>query len=233
MAYRRPTAPVPRPSGAALTRRLGGVGFALAARADRRADIEVTLVHASELGMDEGDLRTLSVLTTWLGTHERIVCVDRLRRFLVRHPSSRVRAYWASLASAGTFEERLAPLVGLHEVEPVDLLPAGTAFQLRRKGRDTRFDAAALRVPAGALRHRESDVAAPEDLAPRHRGYALRLMMGASYRAVLWDLLEHDPSLTPSEAGRLARSSFSTAWEAVRDFRLVKGVPGARAARTG
>lgn len=223
MAYRRPKGCVQRPSDVVLSRRLAGIGFGLATRADRTADLEVTLVHASELGMDAGDLRVLSLLTTWLGTHSRAICVDRLRRLLLEHPSTRVRTYWAAIADSESSKGRLEPLANLNEGQAQDLLESGAAFLLRRHGQDPRFNSAVLRVPKGTLRERASDVATPEELAPRHRGYALRIMLGPGYRAVLWEHLEREPELSPSEAGRRARSSFSTAWEAVRDFRLIRG----------
>lgn len=224
MAYRRPKAPAPRPAETTLIRRLVGIGFALTSRGDHRADLEETLVHASELGMDDGDLRVLSILTTWLEVHHRVVCVDRLRRLMTEHPSRRVRAYWAAVSSSASFEGRFEPLAELGVCDSLDLLGSGTSFLLRRKGVDERFNDQVLRVARGTLRKRVADVASPEQLARTHRGYALRVMLGSSYRAVLWEQLERDSELTPSAAGRRARSSFSTAWETVRDFRLIQGV---------
>lgn len=40
-----------------------GIGMNFAAVPDYDADIELTLVRASQVGMDDGDLRVLSVLT--------------------------------------------------------------------------------------------------------------------------------------------------------------------------
>lgn len=50
--------------------------------------IESTLVFASAVGMDEDDLRVLSVLATWLGVHHAHVNVDLLVRLLSEHPSA-------------------------------------------------------------------------------------------------------------------------------------------------
>ena len=70
MAFSR-TAPAPRPPANVLTARMVGIGMNFAAAPERDADLESTLAHAAQLGMDEGDLRVLSVLTTWLGVHRR------------------------------------------------------------------------------------------------------------------------------------------------------------------
>jgi hypothetical protein len=76
-----------------------GIGMNFAATPERDADLESTLVHASQLGMDDGDLRVLSVLTTWLGVHHAHINADRLVRLATAETSERVRAYWAAIAS--------------------------------------------------------------------------------------------------------------------------------------
>jgi hypothetical protein len=91
MAYRRPTSPEPAPTAAELTARMVGIGMNFAAKAQANADIERTLMHASVLGMDDGDLRVLAVLTTWLRAHHTHVNADRLVRLVGAHPSERER----------------------------------------------------------------------------------------------------------------------------------------------
>lgn len=223
MAYKRPRGPEPLPKRARLTRSMTGIGFNIAARPDHDADLELTLAHASEIGMEHDDFRVLGLLTTWVGIHQRMICVDRLFRFVDEHPSDRVRAYWSAVAASPDADRRLQPLTELHRDETVDLLPTGTDFQLRRHEQDERFLGSTLRVPANALQKRLADVMTPEQLAGCHRGYALRVMIGSSYRAVLWNLLEHDNSLSVAEAARRARSGFATAWETVRDYRISAG----------
>jgi hypothetical protein len=90
MAFRRTTSPEAMPAPGELTSRMVGIGMSFAAKADADADIESTLVHASAVGMDEGDLRVLAVLTTWLGVHHTHVNADRLVRLVGAHPSERV-----------------------------------------------------------------------------------------------------------------------------------------------
>ncbi len=49
--------------------------------------------------MEKGDLRVLSVLTTWLGLHSPWINADRLTRIVTARESPRVRAYWSAVAT--------------------------------------------------------------------------------------------------------------------------------------
>ena len=222
MAFRRSFAPEGRPADTDLTARMVGIGMNFAAPAQPDADIESTLVFASALGMDDGDLRVLAVLTTWLGVHHAHVNADRLVRLVAAHPSARVRAYWAAIATWLAKDRRLARLAPAYAGEPVDLLPTGTAFQLARRGADPRFLGGALRVPSGTLRDRPADVLTPEDLVRRHAGYRNRVLMGPSFRADVWTALERAPDLSIAEVARQASCSFATAWQATQDYRLLR-----------
>jgi hypothetical protein len=225
MAFNRASTLGERPDDAALTRNMVGIGMNFAAEANPSPFIEETLTHASELGMDEQDLRVLAVLTTWLGTHHRHINADRLVRCVSEHPSERVRAYWASIANWLEKDRRFARLEELHDGPPRDLLPVGTDFQIARRGEDDRFAGSALRVPAGTLRDRQADVLSPEVLVRRHAGYRHRVLMGPTWRADVWTVLDDDPDVSIAEAARRTGCSFATAWQVVRDFRLLRGVP--------
>ncbi len=222
MAFSRATAPEPTPAPDELTARMVGIGMNFAARAEVDADIESTLLHASVLGMDDGDLRVLAVLTTWLGMHHTHVNADRLVRLVGAHPSERVRAYWSAVATWLKKDRRLARLVGAYEEAPLELLPTGTAFQILRRGEDERFTGAKLRVPKGTLRDRPEDVLSPEILVRRHAGYRNRVLMGPSFRADVWTALEHAPDLSIADIARKASCSFATAWQAAQDYRLLR-----------
>ncbi len=222
MAFSRATAPEPTPAPDELTARMVGIGMNFAARAEVDADIESTLLHASVLGMDDGDLRVLAVLTTWLGMHHTHVNADRLVRLVGAHPSERVRAYWSAVATWLKKDRRLARLVGAYEEAPLELLPTGTAFQILRRGEDERFTGAKLRVPKGTLRDRPGDVLSPEVLVRRHAGYRNRVLMGPSFRADVWTALEHAPDLSIADIARKASCSFATAWQAAQDYRLLR-----------
>ena len=217
-----PRSPRPgRPSGDVLTARMVGIGMNFAAIPDRDADLEVTLVHASQVGMDDGDLRVLSVLTTWLGVHHHYVNTGRLVVVAGVTISQRVRAYWAAVASRLAGEQRWAQLRRLHRGARLELLPAGTDFQVKRRGDDPGFIDSPLLVPAGSLRDRPGDVLAPEVLARRHAGYRNRVLLGATLRADAWTMLERSPELTVAEVSALAACSVTTARLVVRDFKVL------------
>ncbi|MBM4380086.1 MAG: hypothetical protein FJ086_12450 [Deltaproteobacteria bacterium] len=192
-----------------------------AAQGEPDADIEGTLVHASEVGMEEHDLRVLSVLATWFGVHHAHVNADRLVRLVKAHDSARVRAWWSALATWQARDRRFARLVAGHRGAALDLLPVGTAFQLGRRGEDERFRGSALRVPRGTLRDRADDVLSPEELVRLHAGYRNRVLMGPSWRADVWTALEKAPDVSVSEIARRVSCSFATAWEAAQDFKLL------------
>lgn len=224
MAFRREASPEPRPSPQSLTARMVGIGLSFGGEPEVDADIETTLVFASAAGMDEGDLRVLSVLTTWLGVHHTHVNADRLVRLVSVQPSERVRAYWAAIASWLHKDRRFGRLLALYEGPSVELLPTGTAFQIQRRGEDPRFVGSKLRAPSGTLRDRAADVLRPEVLVRRHAGYRNRVLMGPSFRADVWTVLEKTPGLSVADVARRAACSFATAWQAVQDFRLLRAV---------
>jgi hypothetical protein len=234
MAFNRPETLGERPEDTALTQNMVGIGMNFAAEPNRDAPIEETLVYASELGMDEHDLRVLSVLTTWFGVHHGHVNADRLVRCVLDHPSQRVHAFWAATARWLAKDRRFARLAKLHNGSAVDLLPVGTDFQIARRGEDERFVGSALRVPAGTLRDREADVLSPEALVRHHAGYRNRVLMGPTWRADVWTILENEPEASVAEAARRAGCSFSTAWQVVQDFRLLREAsPGALGSNVG
>lgn len=210
-----------------LTARMVGIGMNFAAEGDWDADIEPTLLQASVAGMEGHDFRVLSVLTTWFGVHHSHVNADKLVRLVRAHPSARVRAYWAALAQWKQKDRRFARLVACHRGRRMDLLPVGTEFQLARKGEDERFAGTSLRVPVGPLRDRGEDVLSPEALVQRHAGYRNRVLMGPSFRADVWTVLEKAPDRTVAEVARRVSCSFATAWEVAQDFKLLQSAGGA------
>ncbi|MEO8903395.1 MAG: hypothetical protein ABI627_17895, partial [Polyangiaceae bacterium] len=117
---------------------------------------------------------------------------------------------------------RLARLAGAYEGAPIELLPTGTEFQVKRRGEDGRFTRSKLRVPKGTLRDRHEDVLSPEVLVRRHLGYRNRVLMGPSFRADVWTALERAPNLSVADVARKASCSFATAWQVAQDYRLLR-----------
>jgi hypothetical protein len=229
MGFSRAVALDVRPPTGTLTARMAGIGINLATEAEIDADIEGTLVHASSLGVDDGDLRALSLVTTWFGVHHRYVNADRLVRLVDEHPSERVVAFWSALAKWLKKDRRFTRLATTVRGGPFELLPVGTDFQIRRRGEDARFAGSRLRVPQGTLRDRLQDVLAPEVLVRRHAGYRNRVRMGPTWRADVWSDLEREPNATIAEVARRVGCSFATAWQVAQDFRLLRGASGSEA----
>lgn len=207
--------------GPRLTSDLAAIGMVFHAPPSAEPNIEDTLLAATVEGMEGDDLRVLAVTTTWLGVHGSRVNADRLHRVLTRHRSARVRAYWAAIGVWLGKDRRMARLRSVHDGARVDLLRAGTEFHIGRKGEDPRFEGTVLRVPAGVLRDRPSDVLSPEVLAAAHRTYRCRVLIGPSYRADMWAVLEGDPSLSAAQLARRTYGSFATAWNVKRDWSVL------------
>ena len=210
--------------GDALTSAMVGIGMLFAAKGNPRANIEDTLLAASEEGMDRDDYRVLGVLVEWWRVHREFVNADRLIYLVSHSESERVRAFWSALAQLLPKDRRFARLIRPAHPQ-VPLLRTGNEFQVRRRGEDTRFADTELKVPSGVLRHRPADVLGPAKLAQKHAGYRWRVIMGPSYRADMWASLEAEPALTPTELARKAYGSFATAWQVKRDRALVALTP--------
>ena len=162
------------------------------------------------------------MLTTWIHIHHAWINADRLWRGVEQQADQRVRAYWSAIGHMLEKDRRFARLQAVHHGPRVDLLRAGSEFQLKRRGEDPRFASGPLRVPNGVLRDRAADVLAPALLAKRHRTYRCRVLLGPTYRADMWAEVERDPSLTATEIARRAYGSFATAWQVKKDWKVRK-----------
>ncbi len=223
MAYKRVTASTALLGGDELTRSMAGIGMRFAVEPAEDPNIEDTLLAASVEGMEHDDLRVLSVLVTWIHIHHPWINADRLTRAVSIEQSRRVRAFWAAIATWLKKDRRFTRLAKLKRGKRIDILRVGTEFQIKRKGEDPRFENTALRVPVGVLRDRRSDVFTPAELARTHRTYRQRVLMGPSYRADMWAILEVDTTLSASELARRAYGSFATAWQAKKDHSILMG----------
>lgn len=190
---------------------------ACAASTRRDANIEDALLAASVEGIDHDDLRLLAMLVTWLGVHRERVHADRLVRAVRAHPSPRVRAFWAGVATWLVSDRRLAGLVDAYQGPRIDLLHEGTDFQVRRRGEDKRFENGPLRATDPA------DVLAPAEVGKMHRTYRWRTIIGPSYRADLRAALDAEPELTAAELARRTYASVASAWQVKRNAALLVG----------
>lgn len=222
MAYKPPDTKPIRPGRAELTARMVAIGMQFDAAPAEHSAIEETLVLASEEGMIDEDLRTLSVLVTWLGTHHAHVNADRLTKMVRGHDADRVQAFWSAVGVWLHKDKRLGRLAKL-KGSRVNVTSIGVDLQIERLGEDPRFSGTRLRAHAKALRDRAADVLSPLALSKRHHGYRNRIIMGPSWRTDAWSELELQPHLTPTELARVVGCSFGTAWQAKQDFNLIHG----------
>jgi hypothetical protein len=227
MPFKRALQPASPPRDAeALTAAMAGIGMGFAAAPSPDPNIEDTLLLASIEAIEGHDLRTLDLLATWFGIHAPWVLADRLTH-LVEARGPRLRALWTALARGHAADRRLARLAAGYRGRRLDVLPAGTAFQIGRHGENPRFAGGPLRVPANLLRGRPADIWTPSELARRHRAYRSRIQIGPGYRADMWAALEADPTLTAAALARKTYGSFATAWHVRRDFVLLQSPEGA------
>jgi hypothetical protein len=223
MGFIRHISPAKLMQGAELTAAMVGIGMNFAAAPQPDANIEDTLLAASIEGLERDDLRVLAILVSWIEVHGTAINADRLTAIVAEQPSARVRAFWRTIAKWRLKDRRFARLGKINGGPLVDLLPVGTAFQIKRTGEDPRFAGGPLRVPANALRDREADVLTPRELIRKHRAYRCRVMLGPSYRADMWAALEADPTISSADLARRTYGSFATAWQAKQDFNVLAG----------
>jgi hypothetical protein len=223
MAYARRIQPLLKPERYQLTSDMAGIGMNFDAEPNREANVEDTIYFASIDGMEAGDLRTLSVLTTWMDIYSPWIIVDRLARLVVNTGSRRVLAYWASIARWKRHDSRFFRLAGLYRGRRINLLPSGTDFLISRNGEDPRFQAVSLRVPMKTLRQREMDVISPDRVQKKNLFIRYRIMMGPTYRSDTWAMLDLHRDLTPADLARRTYSSYPTAWHVKKDWETING----------
>jgi hypothetical protein len=222
MSFKRIFYPIEFATGERLTSDLVGIGFRLAASPSRvEPNIEDTLLAASIEGMLKEDYRLLALLIDWLSLHIERVNIDRLAKLAGSSTDKPIKAFWAAIAHWQRTDPRMKKLSKIHPKRPHELMEKRGDFLIRRNGEDERFIGSSLRVPANTLRHRPQDILDGAELAKKHRAYRWRIVIGPSYRADMWALLERDSSLSNSELARRSYGSFPTAWQVKRDWSLL------------
>ena len=203
-----------------LTADMISIGLQFGGKADLPANIEDTVVAASLEGM-RGDYRVLSMLTEWLDIHIFNVNADRLIQLVLGLKDESAKRYWCAIAQWKISDTRFKKLASLYKTR-FDLFPA-TTLQIERKGgEDERFEGTIMRVARGSLRIRPNDILKPEALKEIHPTYRARLVIGPTYRADMWAVLESEgPEIPASEVARRAYGSFTTAHRVKRDWSIL------------
>lgn len=222
MSFKRVLIPSKLLTGDKLTPDLVGIGFRQAANLPtEEPNLEDTLLAASIEGMQYEDLRVLALLVDWLSIHLGRVNVDRLTKLVGAQKNKSVKAFWAAIADWQSQDPRMKKLRRVFSGKRCSLLGERGDFLLQRDGEDERFVGSVLLVPGKVLRHRPQDILSPAELAKRHSAYGWRVLIGPSYRADMWALMEREPKLSPSELARRTYGSFPTAWGVQRDWALL------------
>ena len=238
MAFRRPSPRLLR--GSELEASLRGVGLRLGTSATLLEEIcspEQVLVSAVAEAIPR-DLRTLSVVTTWLEVHGDRLHIAELMRYLVTaHEETadpiRFAAYWSAIAQRRRSDARWAKVARRFAGSPTYLgeLPGDLEeAQVARKGADHRFAGSRLRVPRGMLRDRAADVDDPATLARRNHWYRERIRQGSTYRADCWAELDVHPDISPAELARRVGCTYPVARLAASDHRILRGAADSVAA---
>ena len=160
-----------------------GIGVELTGvRANRSADIERTLLNASERVNGE-DRRVLGLLASWIAVHASLVCVGKLKRLMAREQlgDPQMVAALAFFAADHGFHEWKSAC----RTFPVRLLwgEEGTRQALKFQAPVSSFSKAGSLLPERSLRIRENDILPINKLAKLHLQTRLRLLFGANIRA--------------------------------------------------
>lgn len=181
-------------------------------------NIEDTLVAASIEGIVREDFRVLALLVDWISIHVDRVNVDRLRKLVAAIPNKPVKAFWAGIAHWQRADPRMKKLMKVHPKQRFDLHADGGDFLIQRNGEDERFAGSPFKVAAKTLRHRPADILSATELASKHTAYKWRIVIGPTYRADMWALLEREASLKPAEVANRTYGSWPTAWSVKNDW---------------
>jgi hypothetical protein len=222
MAFKRVILPKEFASKHDLSRDMAGLGFLITAEAAMNPNIENTLIAVSIEGLN-GDYRSLSLLVSWLSIHHQAINADRLVKMLIQlRPNKKLLCFWSAAAKHVLKDLRFKKMQKLYKGSRLEITNKdATDFQIKRVGEDPRFEKTNLRVPANLLRNRPQDIVVPAALAKTHLAYRYRIVIGPTYRADQWALLEKVKEISPSELARQSYSSFGSAWQAKQDFDLL------------
>ena len=201
--------------------RLTGIGVELTGtKPDRTADIERTLIEASEYVEAERG-RLIGLLVSWVVVHGGLVNVTRLKRLLEKEGrgDKQVIAALAYLAVANGFHT-WKPLCKKYPERA--LWGESTLRALKFKKPQKDFRRAGLLFPEDFLRIRESDILEIENLAKAHRLIHYRLLFGVNPRAdVAFYLSRSDEKKsTLQELMKAVGCSYEPVHRIVRSFDL-------------
>lgn len=221
MSYKREILPSSVLAGKELSSALVGIGIKLSGKEVCNQNIENVLFYASVEALT-GDYRLLSLLVNWIDIHSDRILVDRLYHLVKELGDEKQKAFWSGVACWKSIDPRFSKLKKLYEGNRIELLGVGTKFQVSTKGEDERFKNSPIIVANKTLRERPSDIMSPNILAKKHLAYYYRVIIGSTYKADMWAMLELNPDLNISQLAKITYGSFATAWRVKQEWELIK-----------
>ena len=223
-------------SGKSLDSDLRAIGFNLSARKSSiNPNIESSLISASIEAVNYKDNRMAGLLVDWIRIHYLRINVDRLTKFVFSLNDFEykfVKVFWHANAQRLYAKDQRFKRLSLYKGKRVDFADrfikrgqkkvSKTLIEI--KGEDERFKKTCIRVPKGYFSKREKQIFPAERIAKNHTSYRYRVMMGPSYRADLWALLDSEPKLSAYALGKKACCSYRTAYIVKKDYELLNGM---------
>ena len=223
-------------TGKSLDSDLRAIGFNLGGgKKSTDPNIEASLISASIEAVNNKDNRIAGLLVDWITLHYLRVNVDRLTKFVFSLNDSDykfVKIFWCANAQRLFLKDqrfkRLSELYSGKRLNFADrFVKKGqervTKVLIEIKGEDERFKRTCIRVPKGYFSERPHQIFPVSVIAKNHLSYRYRVMMGSSYRADLWALLDSDPNISAYALGKKAYCSYRSAYIAKKDYELLKG----------
>ena len=223
-------------TGKSLDSDLRAIGFNLGGgKKSTDPDIEASIISASIEAVNNKDTRIGGLLVDWITVHYLRINVDRLTKFVFSLNDSDykfVKIFWCANAQRFFIKDqrfkRLSELYNGKRLNFVDrFVKKGqkkvTKMLIEIKGEDERFKRTCIRVPKGYFSERPCQIFPVSVIAKNHLPYRYRVMMGSSYRADLWALLDSNPGISAYALGKKAHCSYRSAYIAKKDYELLKG----------
>ena len=222
-------------TGKSLDSDLRAIGFNLSGKKKSiNPNIESVIISASIEAVNKKDNRMAGLLVDWITTHYLRINVDRLTKFVfsLKEPDYKfVKIFWCANAQRiFNKDQRFKRLSNLYKGRRINFadrfIKKGqkkvTKMLIEIKGEDERFKRTCIRVPKGYFSERPHQIFSVSVVAKNHLHYRYRVMIGASYRADLWALLDTHPNISAYSLGKKAHCSYRTAYMVKKDYEFLK-----------
>ena len=222
-------------TGRSLDNDLRAIGFNLhCKKASINPDIETSIISASIELVNSKDNRLGGLLVDWITRHYQRINVDRLTKFICSLSDSKyklVKLFWCANAQRlFAKDQRFKRLSKLYKGKRINfadrVVKTGqkkvTKLLIEMKGEDERFKKTCIRVSNGYFSKRPHQIFPISVVAKKHLSYCYRVMMGPSYRADLWALLDREPNTSAYALGKKAHCSYRTAYIAKKDYEILQ-----------